>query len=170
MTDALSPETPDDADTKGIQVDRHGDPLLQGTRMLERESYERVIEGLKIAADACVHLIRREPENATRWRGICIRLDQCRRIAIQHAGIEDVIRAKETGQVIGDGMAWKAARARFREGLVQAAGGMRQLATCFRMDLWWSRCATALENMERGIRTPKLARPHPRLILPPGYH
>ena len=156
----------DKPEPKGIEVDRHGDPILQGTRMLERESYERIIEGLKLAADACMHLIRQEPESAQRWRGLCMRLDQCRRIAIQHAGIDDVIRAKQTEDMRGDPMRWREGRKRFREGLVQAAGGMRQLATCFRMDVAWSHMATMLEAMERSIRTPKLMLPRRQLILP----
>ncbi len=151
----------------GIQKDKNGDPLPQGTRMVEYESYERVIEGLKLAADACMHLIRQEPESAVKWRGLCHRLDQCRRICIQHAGIDDVIRAKETTEVRGDPMRWKDARKRFREGCVQAAGGARQLAVCFRNDLTWSQIATSLEAMERSSRTPKLMVPRRGLILPP---
>lgn len=173
MTDVLSPETPDEADTKGIQVDRYGDPLPQGTRMLERESYERIIEGLKLSADACMHMIVQEPEKTGKWRGISLRLDQCRRICIQHAGIDDVIRARQTEEVRGEAMRWRDARTRLREGLVQAAGGARQLAVCFRMDFMWSTIATELETMERNIKTPRAIRnmwpPHAGLILPAGY-
>lgn len=166
MTDAL---TPDEDDTKGIEVDRHGDPLPQGTRMIERESYERVIEGLKIAADACMHLVAQFPHEADNWRAWGRNLDQCRRICIQQAGIEDTITARETTQMRGDPMRYRAARDRLLEGLTQAAGGCRQLGTCFRMNYFWARCATELEKMARNVRTPKLMRQPNPMLLPAGY-
>lgn len=172
MTDILAPEIPDAADTKGIEVDRHGDPVAQGTRMIERDSYERVIEGLKMAADACVHLKEREPERLDQWEGWRSRLDLVRRACIKIAGLEDTIRAQETAaQLRGKAQGWMDMRKRLREGLKQAAGGARQLATCFRMDFQWSRIATELENMERNISQPKFMRTLPQhsLLLPRGY-
>lgn len=162
-----------DADpNKGIELDRHGDPVRQGTLMIERESYERVIEGLKIAADASMHLVKQEPEAGNHWRAMAQRLDIVRRIAVQHAGLGEVMRERQTESVRGDPMKWRKARDRLREGLIQCAGGMRQLATCHRGDFWWSRMATTVEEMERKIRNPKLMLPGlgRKLILPPGFH
>ena len=171
MTDtSIPPVSPDEDDpNKGIQVDKHGDPLPQGTRMIERESYERVIEGLKIAADACQHLVAQFPAEAHNWRVWSLNLDQCRRICIQHAGIEDTITSKETVEMRGEPMRYRQARDRLVEGLNQASGGCRQLATCFRMDYFWAKCATQLENMARKVRQPKLMRAGNPLLLPTGY-
>jgi hypothetical protein len=168
MTD-LSP--PDDDAGPGIQVDASGDPIRQGTLMIERQSYERVIEGLKIAADACMHIAKREatPEGVDNRRRLALTLDQCRRICIQHAGIDDVIRSSPTQEVRGEPLAFREARDRLIEGLTQASGGARQLATCFRIDLVWSRVAYQLETLVKNIRTPKRMRTPNPLLLPTGY-
>ncbi len=161
----------DDDDTKGIQLDAYGDPPRQGTRMIEYESYERVIEGLRIAADRCMHIAKWEPTpNLVEVRrGMALRLDQCRRACIQHAGIDDVIRSSPTGDVRGEPLPWKQARNELLEGLTQAAGGARQLATCFRIDLLWSEVARQLENLIGSIRNPKRMRQRNPLLLPTGY-
>lgn len=159
---------------KGIEVDANGDPVRQGSLMNEKQSYERVIEGLKIASDAAMHLLKQEPANGRQWRFLAGNLDKVRRACVQHAGLGLTMREKETGEVRGDPMRWRFARLRFREGLIQAAGGMRQLATCHRGDFWWSRSATELEKLEVSVRTPKrqrmLGSAAAGLILPPGYH
>lgn len=177
MTDDLSPPprpgTPEANDL--VIRDKGGDPVNLGTRMIERESYERVIEGLKLSADAAQHLAGMEPESAGMWRALSGKLDQCRRIAVQHAGLGLVIQEQETKRKrSGDLMDYKPARARFREGLQQASGGMRQLATCFRGELVWSQMAFAVEEIERSMLTPGLGGVVPnqaqrRIIVPPGY-
>ena len=166
------PELLDDGDpTPGIQVDAHGDPLPQGTRMIEYESYERVIEGLKIAADACMHLAKREltQEGVANRRGLAMKLDQTRRICMQKAGIEDVIRSNPTQEMRGEPLPFKQARNRLLNGLAQASGGARQLATCFRLDITWASVAQQLEKLERNIRNPKRMRHQHPLLLPTGY-
>lgn len=182
MTDELQPTIdgkPLDGDDKvrpeGIEVDANGDPVRQGTLMLERESYERVIEGLKMVSDACAHLMRHEPLQAEHWRKFMVRFDQARRIAVQHAGLGLVMKETETSEVRGEPLPWKLCRQRFLEGVVQAAGGCRQLATCHRGDLWFSTMAGTLEDMSRKLnamrRTAarKAVREAPALILPPGF-
>ncbi len=176
MTDETSPPPqPGTAAANDLVVrDKTGDPVNLGTRMTERESYERVIEGLKMSADAAQHLAGQEPESAGLWRKMSGNLDQCRRITVQKAGLGLVIKEQETRKKDGgDLMRYKPARARFREGLQQAAGGMRQLATCFRADLTWSHLAQQIEQIERSMMAPGLggAMPPARrgLILPPGY-
>lgn len=176
MTDALPP---DDDHGPGIQLDRYGDPLPQGTRMIEYESYERVIEGLKTSADACMHLAKHEAtrEGVDNRRGLALKLDQCRRMCIQHAGVDDPRRASPTEfEAMGLPLPWREARDQLIEGLTQAAGGARQLATCFRIDFVWSRVAWQLETLERSIRTPKRTGSYfgevagsKTLLLPPGY-
>ena len=161
-----------DGKAKGILVDAHGDPLPQGTRMIEYESYERVIEGLKTAANALMHLAKHEDtrEGVDNRRDLALKLDQCRRICIQHAAIDDPSRASPTEfEATGKPMAWKVARAQLLEGLQQASGGARQLATCFRIDLTWSRTAFQLETLERNVRNPKRMQRQNPLLLPTGY-
>ena len=174
MTDELHPTIDgkplvEEDPNKGIKLDAHGDPVRQGTRMTEQDSLERVIEGMKIAADAAMHLAKEEGTDT--WVAIALCLDQVRKGCVQQAGMAHTAE-KKTEKLRGDPMPWRKARERFRDGLVQAAGGARQVATCHRGDFWWSRIATEIENLEAKIRNPKLAPAALRrgLILPPGYH
>jgi hypothetical protein len=164
-----------------IELDANGDPIRQGSLMNERQSYERVIEGLKMASDAAVHLVAHEPLNASLWRGLAAKLDQVRRACVQQAGIEDPIRQKKTEEIRHNPMAWRKARDRFRDGLVQTAGGMRQLATCHRCDFRWTALALQVEQLEQNVFKPKTtdattirkidaAVRRSGLILPEGYH
>lgn len=172
MTDDLAtaphPDLPQDDGL--VRRGTDGDPLPTGTRMTERESYERVIEGLKIMADAAAHLSFHEDENREKWLGVMLRLDMCRRIAVQKAGIEDPIRQKETERVRRNPIPWRDARDRFRGGGKQAAGGMRQLATCFRIDFTWTQMATLVEGMAKSVTMRAANTTRTKLILPNGYH
>lgn len=158
---------------EGIELDANGDPIRQGSLMNERQSYERVVEGLKIASDAAMHLTKLEARNGKQWRFIGGNLDQVRRACVQHAGLGLTMKERQTEEVRGDPMRYRIARDRFREGLMQAAGGMRQLATCHRSDFWWAKCADELEKLELNIRNPKRQRlvgpTGSPLILPPGF-
>ena len=169
--------TPDDAPfsdepKQRIIVDANGDPERQGTLMIERQSYERLIEGLKIAADAAMHMACRaatEAEANSRVR-LALHLDKCRLICVEHAGVEDRIGQRQTEVVRGrEPMRWREARERLLFGLNQASGGARQLATCFRIDLTWSRTAFMLETLESKVRNPKRMTQHNPLLLPTGY-
>jgi len=149
----LAPDgTPATEPEKKIEIDAHGDPVRQGTLMVEKESYERVIEGLKMISDACAHLIKHEPESADTWRGYLTRFDKARRICVQYAGLGLVMKEHETGEVRGDPIPWRDCRKRFLDGVVQAAGGCRQLATCHRGDMWWTRMGDMLDDMARKLR------------------
>lgn len=158
-----------------IETDANGDPVRQGTLMLEKESYERVIEGLKMISDACAHLIKHEPENGEVWRGYQTRFDQARLICVQHAKLGLTMREQETGEVRGDPIPWRQCRQRFLDGVTQAAGGCRQLATCHRGDIWWTQMAETLDGMARKLRGARDRAAQfapgrkPGLILPPGY-
>lgn len=164
--DSTSPE-PDEPETKGIERDKHGDPVLQGTRMIEKESYERVVEGLKMAADGSAHLAFAhrdigELELGMKWANLAIMLDKIRLAAIDVAAIEDKSRFRGTDEIRRDPMPFMRAVDRVNNGFKQAAGGMRQLATCFRADYRWSNMATMVENLERKTRAPKRSS-HPHL-------
>lgn len=155
-----------------IELDANGDPVRQGTLMEERQSYERVIEGLRMISDACAHLIKHEPDNAMVWRGYMTRFDKARLICVQHAGLGLAMKEKETGEVRGDPLPWRKCRERFLEGVIQAGGGCRQLATCHRGDLWWSQMADTLDAMAGKLRRARdqVRKMNSRspLILPPG--
>jgi hypothetical protein len=164
------PESP------GVELDANGDPVRQGSLMDERQSYERVIEGLKMVSDACAHLIKHEPLQADYWRSFMTNFDQARRICVQHAGLGLVLKENETQAMRGDPLPWRKCRMRFLEGIEQAAGGCRQLATCHRSDIWWTTMAETLDALARKINAMRRAAvrqslaPVPAsLILPDGF-
>jgi hypothetical protein len=189
MTDDIKTHAPDDPQHPNnlVVLGPDGDPLPHptGTKMIERESYERVIEGLKMAADACVHLAKRETVKASIWQDIGKILDKMRRDAVTLGGIDLAMKQSETSEVRGAPYSWRKARERFLDGIKQATGGMRQLATCFRADFHWSFMAQQLERHEKRFRelllpeirlapTPRAAKglittPVPKLIVPPGF-
>lgn len=149
----------DDAQNNLVIRGRDGDPLPdpKAVTMRERESYERVVEGLKIAADAAKHCARREPQRFAMWMGISTRLDNVRRAAVEKAGLSAVIVQRETGDVHGAAMDWTDARKRFRDGLKQAAGGCRQIAVVHRAEPLWLLVARQIEDLEqKTVRAPLL--------------
>lgn len=154
-----------------IQRDSQGDVIPLGTKMIEKESYERVIDGLRIAAEACAHLAfiynsLNDLDAVNAYSGIARRLDQCRLICVDHAKLGDTaMRQQETAEVRKGPMHFSYARKRMRDGLKQASGGMRQLATCHRGDLSWSRMAGQLEEMLRKAQ----AKPSSILRPPPSF-
>ena len=166
------PGTPEANDLVILGPD--GDPIPHpgGTRMIEVESYERVIEGLKMAADACAHLAKQEPEHGQTWRDIGKLIDQQRLRACQLAGLGLTMRQQETKDASGNPYSWRKARDRFLDGMRQATGGMRQLATCFRGDMQWSFMAQVMESQTESFRAllyGRRAKSQSPLILPPGY-
>ena len=176
MTDDLTPPIPGTPEANDLVVrGADGDPLAHpgGTRMIEYESYERVVEGLKMAADACMHLAQSETQHSDTWKAIGALLDQMRLGAVKLAGIGFAMRQQQTTEVRGQAMTWRLSRQRFLDGIRQATGGMRQLATCFRMDVQWSMMAQELERREKHFRALLVGRKAPaapsRLILPPSY-
>lgn len=164
----------DDAQNNLVLRGRDGDPLPdpKSVAMIEYESYERVIEGLKIAADSAKHLARREPQRKAVWLSMSIKLDQVRRIAVQYAGLGLVLKEKETGEVHGEGLEWRDARTRFRYGLKQAEGGCRQLAVSHRGDIAFSKMANELHALHDKMRpVPTFQQPQADggLLLPPDF-
>ena len=133
-----------------VVLNEQGDPVGMGTRMFEKESYERIIEGLKIIGEAAAHLEREEPDHSAQWRASVTLYDQLRKMAIQKAGLQFLGTFKETADPGALTMQWAIARERLRYGGKQAAGGARQMATCFRSDASWSFLASELEkNIEK---------------------
>jgi hypothetical protein len=142
----------EDNENNLVIKDDHGDVVQDnGTRMIELESYERIIEGLKISADAASHLIWTESETSDYWRNWRTMLDKIRKACMSSAGLELTARFNHTPEVRIRPMPWKEARDRFRDGIKQSAGGMRQLALCHRGDLVYSRMANDLEAMHKKL-------------------
>lgn len=166
MTDQPKPD-----ENNLVVRDSSGDPLPLGTRMIEKESYERVIEGLKLAAEGAAHLAVHHARDGNVaavnvYSGLARRLDQVRLTSVDVAGIDATrMKQQETQAVRGNPLSFLHARVRLRNGLKQAAGGMRQLATCHRGDLRWSLMASHLEEMHRKLQ----AKPSSILRPPPGY-
>jgi hypothetical protein len=168
----MSDLPPDDDEAGGIPVGDDGLPVLRGSRMIERQSYERVIDGLRIAAEGFMHLACWEDteDGKANRKAVARMLDSTRRICIARAGLDDVVRADPTAEVAGTAVfPFRRARDRVVYGLQQAAGGARQLATYHRMDLSWSRVAEEIETLERQVKTGKRMRQCNPLLLPTGY-
>jgi hypothetical protein len=162
--DTLAPPIPGTPEANDLVVrGADGDPVPdpRGTRMEELESYERVIEGLRIAADACMHLARHEPKDCETWKSVGMLLDRVRLEATKLAAVGLTMRQQETSpDVRGAPLVWRDARKRFLDGLRQATGGMRQLAVCFRAEMRWALMAGELERRQKAFEA--LLRPaHP---------
>lgn len=175
MTEEVKTHAPDDPNNPNNLVVRgsDGDPVFTGVKMIEVESIERIVEGLKMSADACQHLAKQEPSHGQVWKEIGAALDRVRLEACKLSGSTNANQSKPTEGARGNPYAWKRARSRFLDGLKQATGGMRQLATCFRGDFRWSLMAQQLETREKAFRDLLLGkepRKASKLILPPGYH
>lgn len=156
-------------DAGGIERDANGDPIRQGSLMLEKQTYDQLIAGLRSASEAWMHLAKWEDTAAgvDNRRALARQIDLFRRACMQQAGIEDPSRASPTEEVRGAPLPWRVARERLLTGIRRARGACEQLATCFRMELFWASCARELDRMERNI-----VRPRPRVLrpnLPVGY-
>lgn len=147
-------------DNNLVVIDDHGDVISQdnGVKLLEKESYERVIEGLKISADAAAHIAFREPEHMDYWHKWRFTLDNVRRAAMHISGLELTMKFEATTDPRGEPMPWRTARDRFRDGLKQASGGMSQLATCHRGDLVYARMARDLGEIQQKVSRATVAK------------
>ena len=136
-----------------IRDERTGDIVQEtGSRMDEHQSYQRVIDGLKIAAEASAHLVITDAEFGDYWRALRKALDGLRKAAVGVSGLDLTMRFKETADPRGGFLPWREARDRLHEGIKQAAGGMRQLAVSHRGDMVYSRMANDLESMQAKIK------------------
>lgn len=176
MSESEAQELNDDGTTKEqnglVQTDINGDPLPdeRAIKMLERESYERMVDGLKIAAEAASHLARMDVRSRAGWERRRFLLDNVRKKAVAKAGVERALNFKETAPVEGEPMSWRAARARWKEGLKQASGAMRQMAVCWRQETIYSLIANQLDSLADQAKNEMVARISENgILLPPGY-
>jgi hypothetical protein len=115
--------------------------------MVEFESYECIIEGLKLAADGARHVARRR--NPDLWNKAAQFFDSVRRTVIKDAGFD---RPQDSNESIeqwgGEGMSFTAAHSRMMDGLKMAVVGAEQVANCQRLDMKWLRYAAQLRAMK----------------------
>jgi hypothetical protein len=157
----------DDAQNNLIVRDANGDPLPDPNSvvMRERDSYERVVEGLAIAADRAKHCGRGEPMRMAMWNALAHKLDLVRKVALEMAGLP----GKQSGDVRGEAIDWLTAKRQFSEGLKQAAGGARQIAVVHRGDVMWLKIARQIDQLADSAKRSPILRPDARgLLLPPG--
>jgi hypothetical protein len=158
VTETAEPKTyePDDPANPNNLVMRgaDGDPLPHpsGRPITERESYERVVEGLKTAADACQHIAKQETVQVSTWIDMGAMLEKMRVEAVKLAGHDAEMKQEETRAARGDPYSWGKTRERLLDGMRQATGGMRQLATCFGGNSSWLLMAQQLARYEKNLR------------------
>jgi hypothetical protein len=138
--------------------------------MLEGDSIDRVVEGLKMAADGCMHLhYHRDDRDDPLWQINASAFDALRttlaRMARNRAS--DVT---ETVDPRGAKMKQVEAYERVYEGLKMAGQAARQIATGHRGDITWSKAARLLEGqrdrLSRLVRTRQRQATAPSIILP----
>ena len=123
-----------------------GDFDRRGTLMIEADSYDRVIEGMKMAADGARHLSPwRDDEEWDRLAGImdALRLAFVKLARMNRPGDDRLSNRKDGGLILGP----KDSYERVYNGLGMASTGARQIAVCHRGDMRWSALAAGLEKL-----------------------
>lgn len=117
-----------------------GDFDRRGTLMSERQSYERVIEGGKLASDGCRNLAAYEHGDS--WDALADIMDQLRaRCAALSGANSPADAAPSLRKFTSSALTRNESYNRVYEGLGMMAGGARQLAACHRGDVRWSKIA-----------------------------
>jgi hypothetical protein len=118
----------------------------RGTVMVEFESYERIVEGLKRASDGARNMARWSDPDL--WNTIAGFFDQLRRAIVQLSGYNRLQDAKDSAQAFGgEGLSRSDAQSRILTGLRDAEGGASQIAQAQRMDLRWHYYATQFRSL-----------------------
>lgn len=143
-----------------VDTDQHPGDLnpfdAPGSRMIEPDSYERIIEGLKLASDGCRHLAAWKDGPA--WNLLAVLFDKGRRQIAEMGGIEAPADSVESRKILGGIVMMPAEAAkRVYSGLTDAHDGCRQMATAHRMDLRWLGYANQFRDLRD--KTRDLARP-----------
>lgn len=115
-------------------------------RMLEVDSYDRLLHGLRTAAESARHIATRGDD---RWTTLANVLDKARGAMVHEAGIYRAgdneptrpPRNLDGSQAVGP------AYHRVYRGLEEASQACRQIATGHRMDLQWTKWASQLEDL-----------------------
>lgn len=136
--------TLDEPQEEGLYVERDH----AGIQMAEVESLERVIEGLKIAADGARHCAAFR--NKDGWEKIADNLDRMRGVAVTLSGTGNVNAASTRLSIITLALPIEQAFRRYVEGLRQAMGGAKQMATYHRMSMEWLSVVHGIESILEG--------------------
>ena len=183
MNDNNAGGLPIDTSNDLVVKDSHGNVVTEHTKMIERESYEVLLEGLREAGESAYLLARKDPDVRTNPGGdravlarrtyinLGMKLDQIRRIAVQQAGLGLVLKEKETRPDMADsGRSYIQERNRLFAGFEKAAGAARQLAVYFRADFNWLATATTLEQIAEKLRAKRshVLTPQQRGLIVPG--
>ena len=143
MTDLIPP---DEAPTSKPGEEIAGDFDRRGTKMTEQDSYERVVEGLKMAADGCRNLatyFNRESWDLQADIFDKVRVGVVRLAGIGAPGDADVSKKKFSGGALTRNDSYD----RVFNGLTMAAAAMLQIAGGHRGDLRWSKIAFMAYNL-----------------------
>lgn len=164
VSDAFNPAEIGGEPTEPVEVDK------RGTLMVERESYERVIEGLKMASDGAHHLAQSRQD--TGWGVRAGIFDRVRAALAKLGGMgTEGVDAKPSEEKWNAAhMGVHAAYDRVYKGLDMASKGARQVAACHRGDLRWSKIAGTLDNLRDDCsRLIRVKQSKSAILLPPGY-
>ena len=151
-----------DVDQPSLGLDQ-----ARGIRMLEVDSYDRVIDGLKQAAEGARNAACHRHGDA--WNRVA---DTFYKLRIMMSRLGAMNRPSDTvlSKVIfgAPKMQLVASYMRIHEGLKGAAAGARQLASCHRGDLRWTLCARQMDELQKKCSVLVRMKQHtaPRLILP----
>lgn len=135
----------------------------RGILITDFQSYERVIEGLKKAADAIRHRAAANHRGAAdSWNALADKLDKGRQIAVRMAGFNRLEDGKPTQRVFGGRTLSRTETAtRTTDGLRQAAAGCRQISNCHRsvgngskeaVGFGWLQLAMALDRIADDVK------------------
>ena len=122
----------------------------RGSIMREFESYERIVEGLKLASDGARNMVQfaRDQDKKDAWNKSASFFDQIRRAIVQDSGYNRLVDTQDSKQVFGgEGMTWSTANSRILTGLKDAEAGASQIALGQRLDLRWTRYSNLLRSL-----------------------
>lgn len=140
MTDQIESLDPELTPIEPVAQDK------RGSLMTELESWERVIEGLKLASDGARNMARHRAPDL--WNRLAAYFDSLRKAVIKDGGFDRPSDATSSQQAWGaDGISSGEAHKRLMNGLKGAAAGCRQLSLGQRMDLRWSMYADRIDRL-----------------------
>ncbi len=130
---------------ENVERDKRGSP------MSELESWERVIEGLKLASDGARHMTRHRDRDT--WNRLAIYFDSLRKAVIKDGGFDRPSDAAlSTEKWGGTGISYSDALGRVMTGLRGASAGAKQISLGQRMDLRWTQYAEQFERLRDKCR------------------
>lgn len=116
----------------------------RNSEMTEAESYQRVTEGLKMAADGAKQLAVVAQD--LRWQRVAWALECIRKAIVDRAEMGDIAQISPDLPTIAT-LSVTAAFMRHIEGLKQASGGLRQMGVSHRQNTMWLDWARQVEDM-----------------------